>query len=443
METQKQFSIQEDYVLNTVEARDVHFLRCWFVDVLGNLKSLAIVPNELERAFDIGIPLDGNCIAGFESKNEADIIAWPEADTFQILPWRPDEKCVARMFCNTKNPDGTAFASDTRSILKNVLKKASQHGFLVNMKPEIEFFYFKSKDAPIPLDTGSSFDLTSLDSASDLRRDTVLTLESVGIPVEYSHHEIGPSQNEIDLRTTDALSMADSVLTYKIAVKEIALKHGVYASFMPKPITDQPGNSMHIHIHLTDDEGNNIFFDKSDKSGYCLSDVAKKFMAGILKYAKEFCMITNQYQNSYKRLIGKDCLTNHIAWSQKSRYTMLRIPGHRPNTEECTRLEIRNPDPACNPYLAFAAIISAGLAGIEENLELENPVESDDIDLNNFEKLPTTLGEAISCFEKSDLMKRTLGTQICNYLLKVKKAEWKRMITLVNEYEIDDFLAVL
>lgn len=437
------FTPEQDYVINTVNSRDVHFLRCWFVDVLGNLKSLAIVPDELERAFDIGIPLDGNSIAGFGSKSESDIIAWPDASTFQILPWRPEEKCVARMFCNTNNPDGTPFASDTRQILAKVLKKASDMGFLVNVKPEIEYYYFQDSNKPTPLDEGSSFDLTSLDSATDLRRDTVLTLESVGIPVQYSHHEKGPSQHEIDLRTTGAKEMADSILTYKLTVKEIALKHGVYASFMPKPMTDKPGNSMHLHIHLTDEEGNNIFFDENDDSPYCLSTIARQFIAGILKYAKETCMITNQYQNSYKRLIGMDCLTNHIAWSRSNRCTLVRIPGYRPQTEECSRIEIRNPDPACNPYLALSAIISAGLAGIEEALELEAPSEDSDKTLKTCEKLPTTLGEAIFEFERGSLMKKTFGEQVCNYLLKVKKAEWRRMIELVNEYEIQDFLAVL
>lgn len=437
------FTPEQDYVINTVNSRDVHFLRCWFVDVLGNLKSLAIVPDELERAFDIGIPLDGNSIAGFGSKSESDIIAWPDASTFQILPWRPEEKCVARMFCNTNNPDGSPFASDTRQILAKVLKKASDMGFLVNVKPEIEYYYFQDSNKPTPLDEGSSFDLTSLDSATDLRRDTVLTLERVGIPVQYSHHEKGPSQHEIDLRTTGAKEMADSILTYKLTVKEIALKHGAYASFMPKPMTDKPGNSMHLHIHLTDEEGNNIFFDENDDSPYCLSTIARQFIAGILKYAKETCMITNQYQNSYKRLIGMDCLTNHIAWSRSNRCTLVRIPGYRPQTEECSRIEIRNPDPACNPYLALSAIISAGLAGIEEALELEEPSEDSDETLKTCEKLPTTLGEAIFEFERGSLMKKTFGEQVCSYLLKVKKAEWRRMIELVNEYEIQDFLAVL
>ena len=439
----KQYSAQEDYVLNTVNNRDVHFLRFWFADVLGNLKSFAIVPNELERAFEIGMPMDGNCIAGFESTKESDIIAWPEASSFQILPWRPNENCVARMFCNTKTPDGEPFSSDTRHILQEVLKKASKMGYIVNVKPEIEYYYFEDATMPIPLDNGSAFDLTSLDSATDLRRDTILTLESVGIPVEKSLHEAGASQHEIDLRTQDALSMADSILTYKLAVKEIALKHGVYASFMPKPLNDQPGSSMHLHIHLSNEAGENVFFAKNSGDRYCLSAKAKQFMAGILKYAKEMCLVTNQYQNSYKRLIAKDCLATQIAWSRDNRSTILRVPGHRPETEDCTRIELRHPDAACNPYLALAAIVNAGLAGIEEKLELENSTEEQNAQVDKNQKLPYSLGEAILEFEKSELMRKTLGDAVFEYILKVKKAEWMRAISVVDEYELETYLAVL
>ena len=439
----KQYSAQEDYVLNTVNNRDVHFLRFWFADVLGNLKSFAIVPNELERAFDIGMPMDGNCIAGFESKKESDIIAWPEASSFQILPWRPNENCVARMFCNTKTPDGEAFSSDTRHILQEVLKKASKMGYIVNVKPEIEYYYFEDSVSPVPLDDGSAFDLTSLDSATDLRRDTILTLESVGIPVEKSLHEAGASQHEIDLRTQDALSMADSILTYKLAVKEIAIKHGVYASFMPKPLNDQPGSSMHLHIHLSNEAGDNVFFANNSGDKYCLSEKAKQFMAGILKYAKETCLITNQYQNSFKRLIGKDCLATQIAWSRDNRSTIVRVPGHRPDTEDCARIELRHPDPACNPYLALAAIVNAGLAGIEEKLKLENATEEQLEKADKDNNLPYSLGEAIHEFEKSELMRKTLGDAVFDYILKVKKAEWMRAISVVDEYELETYLAVL
>ncbi len=433
---------QEDYVINTVKSRDVHFLRCWFVDVLGNPKSLAIVPNELERAFDIGIPLNGNYLAGFNSESETDIIAWPEASTFQVLPWRPDEKCVARMFCTLKNPDGTPFFADSRTILSETLKQASNAGFLANIKPEIQFYYFKSKDDPTPLDKGSSFDLTSLDSASDLRRDTVLTLEQVGIPVQYSHHELGNSQNEIELRTTDAMSMADSVLTYKLAVKEIATKHGVYASFMPKPTDNQPANSMHLHIHLTDEEGKSVFFDEGSKDCNNLSQTAGQFIAGILKYAPEFCMITNQYTNSYKRIVSSDHLGNTIGWSKTNKSTIIRITGHRPNTEEGSRIELKMPDPACNPYLAFAAIISSGLAGIKENLEVPSPIESEE-EAESPNRLPQTLGEALYLFKQSALMKEVLGERVFNYLVSEKTREWHKEISHVSATETENYLAVL
>ncbi len=438
----KQYTAQEDYVLNTVNNRDVHFLRFWFADVLGNLKSFAIVPNELERAFEIGMPIDGNCIAGFESTQECDVIAWPEASSFQILPWRPNENCVARMFCNIKTPDGESYGSDTRHILKEVLRKASKMGYIVNVKPEIEYYYFEGKDNPTPLDSGSTFDLTSLDSATDLRRDTVLTLESVGIPVQKSQHETGASQHQIDLRTQDALSMADSIVTYKMAVKEIALKHGVFASFMPKPLNDQPGSSMHLHIHLSNEEGENIFFNENDPDGYYLTDTAKQFMAGVLKYANETCLVTNQYQNSYKRLISPSCLPTKIGWSRDNKETMLRVPGHRPNTEDCARVEVRNPDAACNPYLALAAIINAGLAGIEESLELEAPSEDKEQSCELAE-LPIELGKSIELFETSDLMRKTLGDAVFDYLIKVKKAEWHRAISEVDPYELKNYLAVL
>ena len=438
-----QFSPQQEYVFNTVNNRDVHFLRFWLSDVLGNLKSFAIVPNELERAFEIGIPLDGTSIDGFESEIDEDIIVWPDATSFQILPWRPDENCVARMFCNAKTPDGEPYPSDTRAILQAVLKHASRLGYLVNIKPDIEFYYFADNHYPSPLDEGATFDLTSLDAAADLRRDTILTLESIGIPVEKSHHEAGPSQNEIDLRTQDALSMADSILSYKAAVKEIAKAHGVYASFMPRPATELPGNGMSLQIHLVDEKSNNVFYAKGAKDGTCLSQTAKSFMAGVLKHAREFCLLTNQYQNSYKRLCADSNLSKKIAWSKNNKGTILRVPGHRPGEEACARVILRNPDPACNPYLAFAGVIASGLDGIENNLKLADAVESAKDEPEDLQKLPLTLGEAICEFEKSELMRQVLGDKVFDYLIKVKRAEWRRAISVVDDYEIEQYLAVL
>lgn len=438
-----EFTPQQDYVLNTINNRDVHFVRFWLSDVLGNLKSFALVPNELERSFKIGVTMDGNPLAGFESSTEQDIIVWPDAASFQILPWRPDEKRVGRMFCNAKTPDGDPFASDTRYILQKVLEHASELGFLVNIKPEIEFYYFADDQYPCPLDEGSSFDLTSLDSASDLRRDTILTLEALGIPVEKSHHEKGPSQNEIDLRTQDALSMADSILTYKAAVKEIANKHGVFASFMPKPTTELPGSGMNVQIHLVDKKANNVFYSKTAKKDANLSKTAKCFMAGVLKHAKEFCLLTNQYQNSYKRFCSPEYLATNIAWSKNSKKTILRVPGHRPKEKEYTRVILKMPDVACNPYLAFAGIIAAGLDGIEQNLKLEAATEDTETEGKTFEKLPETLGEAVYYFESSELMNSVLGDVVFRYITDVKRREWRRAISVVDDYELEQYLAVL
>lgn len=295
---------EQDFVLKTIKSRDVHFVRFWFTDVLGRMKSFAVIPSELEDAFADGMGFDGSCIEGFCRTQESDMLAFPDASTFQVLPWRPESNAVARMFCGLRTPDGTPFEGDPRQVLARTVEKAQEMGYAFNVGPELEFYYFKDAEGTEVLDRGGYFDLTSLDYASDLRRDTVLTLEKMGIPVEYSHHENGPSQHEIDLRFTDALSMADAVMTYKLVVKEIAMKHGVYASFMPKPMAGEPGSGMHVHQSLYDLDGNNAFYDPDDPQGYRLSKVAKRYLAGLLKYAPEFCAITNQHVNSYKRLIA-------------------------------------------------------------------------------------------------------------------------------------------
>ena len=296
---------EQDFVLKTIKSRDVHFVRFWFTDVLGSMKSFAVIPSELEDAFADGMGFDGSCIEGFCRTEESDMLAFPDASTFQVLPWRPESNAVARMFCNIRTPDGKPFEGDPRHVLARVVGKAQDMGYVFNVGPEVEFYYFKDAEGTELLDRGGYFDLTSLDYASDLRRDTVLTLEKMGIPVEYSHHENGPSQHEIDLRFTDALSMADAVMTYKLVVKEIAMKHGVYASFMPKPLSDAPGSGMHVHMSLFDFDGSNVFFDPDDPQGYHLSATAKSFLAGILKYAPEFALITNPCVNSYKRLLRR------------------------------------------------------------------------------------------------------------------------------------------
>ena len=442
---------QQDFVLKTIKGRDVHFVRFWFTDVLGNMKSFAIVPSELENAFADGMGFDGSCVEGFSTSQESDMLAFPDASTFQVLPWRPEKNAVARMFCNIKTPDGKPFEGDPRHVLERVTRKASDMGYICNVGPELEFFYFKNAEGTEVLDRGGYFDLTSLDYASDLRRDTVLTLEKMGIPVEYSHHENGPSQHEIDLRFADALSMADAVMTYKLVVKEIAMKHGVYASFMPKPIEGQPGSAMHVHQSLFDFDGNNAFFDENDPMGYNLSKVAKRYIAGLLKYAPEFCAVTNQYVNSYKRLTAGGDAPTYLAWAKRNRSTMVRIPGYRPDREAACRVEMRSPDPAANPYLAFAVMLAAGLRGIEEELELPAPTEDcnlfslsrHELRQQGIETLPENLGEAVELFAGSELMRETLGDHIHSYLVGTKRREWDEYQRIVTQWEHDKYLAVL
>ena len=442
---------EQDFVLKTVESRDVHFVRFWFTDVLGNMKSFAVVPGELESAFEEGMGFDASCIEGFSAAQESDMLAFPDPSTFEILPWRPQANAVARMICDIRTPEGEPYAGDSRHVLERVVRRAAEAGYSFIVGPELEYFYFKDAEGTQVLDHGSYFDLTSLDSASDLRRDTVLTLEKMGIPVEYSHHEKGPSQHEIDLRYADALSMADAVMTYKQVVKEIAMKHGVYASFMPKPMADAPGNGMHVHQSLFDLDGNNAFFDARDPQGYRLSDVAKRYIAGILKYAPEFCAITNQHVNSYKRLIAGGEAPIYLSWARSNRSTLVRIPRYRPDREVACRVELRSPDPAANPYLAFAVMLAAGLAGIEEGLELMPPAdEAAPIGCTRYEHrargietLPESLGEAVERFAESRLMRETLGEHIHDYLVRTKREEWEAYQGIVTAWELERNLAVL
>lgn len=442
---------EQDFVLKTIESRDVHFVRFWFTDVLGNMKSFAVVPGELEAAFENGMGFDASCIEGFSAVSESDMLAFPDPSTFQVLPWRPQANAVARMICNIRTPEGAPYEGDPRSVLDRMVRKAAEMGYAFVVGPELEYFYFKDAQGTEVLDRGSYFDLTSLDSASDLRRDTVLTLEKMGIPVEYSHHEKGPSQHEIDLRSADALSMADAVMTYKQVVKEIAMKHGVYASFMPKPMADAPGNGMHVHQSLTDLDGNNVFFDENDPSGYNLSATAKSYIAGLLKYAPEYTLVTNQYVNSYKRLRSGGEAPTCISWGARNRATLVRIPGYRPRSEAACRVELRSPDPAANPYLAFAVMLAAGLAGIEEGLELMAPVDDGaplgcsrhEHRARGIATLPESLGEAVELFAESTLMREVLGEHIHSYLVRAKRAEWEAYQGIVTPWELERDLAVL
>ena len=440
-----------DFVMKTIKSRDVHFVRLWFTDVLGTMKSFAVSPSEIERAFSDGMGFDGSYIAGFSPVAESDMLAFPDPETFQVLPWRPSDNAVARMFCDIRTPDGKAFDGDPRQVLRRMVDKAAESGYIFNVGPELEYYYFKSQDAPEVLDRGGYFDLTSLDYASDLRRDTVLALEKLGIPIEYSHHEGGPSQHEIDLRYTDALSMADAVMTYKLVVKEIALDHGVYASFMPKPLTEAPGNGMHVHQSLADLQGTNLFFDESDPLGYNISELAKHYIAGILKYAPEFSLVTNQYVNSYKRLLSKSGVPARPSWDRTNRSALVRVPGYRPDCPDACRIELRSPDPSANPYLAFAVMLAAGLAGIEEGLMPGDPIDRCEVAAHQSHvagsssqaPLPANLGEAVERFAASSLMKKTLGEHIHSYLVEVKQAEWMDYLRHVDEWELDRYLAVL
>ena len=439
----------KDYVLKTVEERDIKFIRFWFTDVLGVLKSFSVTDSELEEAFAEGMGFDGSSIDGFTRIQESDMVAFPDASTFQVLPWRPEEKGVGRIFADVVKPDGEPFEGDPRYALKRMLKKASDMGYTMYVGPELEFFYFRDDKGTEILDEGGYFDLTPLDVASDLRRDTVLTLEKMGIPVEYSHHEVAPSQHEIDLRYADALSMADAVMTYRLVVKEVAYANGVYATFMPKPIEGQNGSGMHTHQSLFDKNGN-AFFDPNDPEGYNLSKIAKHYIAGLLKYAPEFCAVTNPLVNSYKRLVPGYEAPVYVSWAMRNRSAMVRVPMYKPGKEAATRVELRSPDPSCNPYLAFAVMLGAGLKGIEEELELMPEASNNIFHMSDEElaaadigTLPRNLGEAIEKFEHSQAMKEILGDHIHEFYVENKKAEWADFIKNVSQWELDKYLSVI
>jgi glutamine synthetase len=434
-------------VFDLIEKNNVKFIRLWFTDILGQLKSFAITSEELEGAFEEGMGFDGSSIKGFARIDESDMIAKPEASTFQIVPWRPKEKAVGRMYCDILNPDGTPYEGDPRYALKRNLQRLKEKGYTLYLGPELEFFYFKTDKDTEVLDEGGYFDLTTLDAASDLRRETVLTLEEMGIKVEYSHHEVAPSQHEIDLRYADALTMADNVMTYRVVVKEVASKYGYYATFMPKPVFGQNGSGMHTHQSLFEG-GRNAFFDAKDK--YYLSDVAKKYIAGLLKHAPEITAVCNQWVNSYKRLVPGYEAPVYIAWARRNRSALVRVPLYKPGKEKATRIELRSPDPACNPYLAFSVMLAAGLEGIEKNYELPEPVEKDIYHLSEEEKhelgiraLPGSLIEAVETAEKSEVVRRALGHHIYNNFIENKKIEWNDYRTKVHPYEITRYLPIL
>ena len=434
-------------VMELVKQYDVKFVRFWFTDILGQLKSFAVPVEELEVAFEEGMGFDGSSIQGFVGIEESDMVAKPYPTTFAILPWRPKEKAVARMFCDIYTPDGSPYEGDPRYVLKRNLEKMKEMGFTnFYLGPECEFFYFKSDDGTEILDKGGYFDYP-MDAAEDLRRETIFCLEQMGIKVEYSHHEVAPSQHEIDLRYADALEMADMVMTYRIVVKEVAKKYGLYATFMPKPLFGENGSGMHTHQSLFKGD-QNAFFDANDK--YYLSDVAKKYIAGILTHIKEITLVLNQWVNSYKRLVPGYEAPVYIAWARKNRSALIRVPLYKPGKEKATRIELRSPDPACNPYLAFACMLAAGLKGIKEGYSLPEPVERNIFKLTEEEKkalgidsLPGSLGEAIAYAEKSELLKETLGEHVFNELIAIKKQEWDEYRVQVFPYELEKYLPIL
>jgi glutamine synthetase len=445
---------QQEYVLRTVEERDVRFIRLWFTDVLGLLKSVAITAAELENAFTEGIGFDGSAIDGFARVQEADMLVVPDAATFQVLPWRPESQGVARMFCDIITPDGQPFGADPRLVLKRTLERAAEMGFTFYIHPEMEFFLFESHTSPVPLDDGSYFDMTPLDVQQDFRRQAINTLERMGISVEFSHHEVAPSQHEIDLRYADALTMADNIMTFRLVVKETALQRGVYASFMPKPLEGEYGNSMHLHLSLFEGD-TNAFHDASDP--YRLSPIAKQFLAGLLRHAREITAVTNQWVNSYKRLSARlhgplpsGEAPIFVAWGHSNRSALIRVPMYKPRKGTSTRLEYRAPDPACNPYLAFALILAAGLNGIEGNYELPEESEDNTFELTaaeraagGIERLPSSLGEALKIMESSELVADTLGEHLFGFFLANKRREWADYSAHVTRFELDRYLPLL
>ena len=438
----------KELVLKTVRDEGVRFIRLWFTDVLGFLKSFTIMPDELEGALDEGMGFDGSSIEGYARIHESDMVAMPDPATFIILPWEPEAGVpVARMFCDILNPDGTPYDGDPRYALKRNIARAAEKGYTFYVGPELEYFYFKDSKSVEPLDAGGYFDLTPVDVASDLRCETVLALEKMGIKVEYSHHEVAPSQHEIDLRYTEGLSMADIAMTYRLAVKEVAVQRGFYATFMPKPIFGENGSGMHTHQSLFTGE-ENAFFDPNDE--YYLSAVGKSYIAGVLRHTVEICSIIAQWVNSYKRLVVGYEAPVYVAWARRNRSALVRVPMYKPGKAKATRMEFRCPDPACNPYLAFAVMLAAGLKGIEEGYELPDPVEEDIFEMSpaaradrGIDALPGDLAEAIAETEKSELVREALGDHIFSKFIENKRIEWDRYRAHVSGYELDKYLPVL
>lgn len=437
-----------DYVLRSVEQRDIRFVRLWFVDILGRLKNFAISPEDLEVAFEEGIGFDGSAIEGFATPEEADMLAFPDASTFQILPWRPSHNGVARVFCDVCTPDRKPFAGDPRDALRRMFRKAEKAGYLLNVGAELEYYYFPDEHTPEPLDNVGYFDLSVSDAARDLRRNTVLTLEKMSVPVEYTFHAAGRSQHGMSLRHAEALSMSDAITTAKLIIKQQAYESGCHASFMPKPLAGEDGSAMFLHQSLFDHDGNNVFWGEDDEK-YHLSDIAKQYMAGILAHAREISAITNPTVNSYKRITtGGDSVPQYATWGLRNRASMVRIPVYKPGKQLSTRIELRSPDPMANPYLVNAVTLAAGLDGIERKLELPPEATAETLKLTDrqmveagYTPLPRSLKEALDVFEDSQFMKDALGEHIHSFFLKKKRDEWHKFESTITEWEIKHYLA--
>jgi glutamine synthetase len=433
-------------VLRRVTDERVEFVHLWFTDIEGHLKSFAITLDELEGALDDGMGFDGSSISGFNAIEESDMVAIPDPGTFQLMP--NGGHVVARMICDIVTPDGEPYDGDPRYVLRLALERMEGMGFdTFNVGPELEYFLFKSDDGTETLDEGGYFAMTTMDAASDLRHDTVKALESMGIPIEYVHHEVGPSQHEIDMRYASALDMADHTITYRLVVKEIAKKAGYHATFMPKPLFGENGSGMHTHQSLFA-EGKNAFFDPDDE--WHLSAVGKAFIAGQLHHARELSAVFAQWVNSYKRLVPGYEAPVYVAWSRRNRSALIRIPLYKPGNEQATRAEIRCPDPACNPYLTFAALLHAGLEGIEKGYELPPPMEQNLYHLTAEQRrergivaLPETLGEAIDELAGSELVRRALGPHIFNRYIELKRKEWDDYRVQLTPWEMEKYLGVL
>jgi glutamine synthetase len=442
---------QEDFVLRALEEHEVRFVRLWFTDVLGFLKSVAVAPAELDNAFDEGIGFDGSAIEGFARVYEADMLAKPDAGTFQVLPWRGEGPATARMFCDIQLPEGGVSYADPRHVLKRALAKAGDLGFTFYTHPEIEFYLFKNKAKsgriPVPVDNSGYFDHTAQGLGQEFRREVITMLEAMGISVEFSHHENGPGQQEIDLRYADALSTADNIMTFRLVVREVALSQGIFASFMPKPFTEHPGSGMHTHLSLFEGD-RNAFYEAGAE--YHLSSVGRSFIAGLLRHSAEITAVTNQWVNSYKRIIGGGEAPSYVCWGHNNRSALVRVPMYKPHKGQSTRVEVRSIDSACNPYLAYALLLAAGLKGIEEDYELPREAEDDVWSLTDGERralgiapLPHNLDQAIKAMESSELVAETLGEHVFDFFLRNKRVEWRDYRRQVSQFELDRLLSVL